>query len=353
MKRIRKSQKIACALSGGVDSSVAAALLKRQGYDLVGVFMRLWSEGVNESANKASTLDDEAGAKAVAKKLDIPFKVYDLSQEFKDRVVAYFLKEFDKGGTPNPCVVCNKEIKFGVLLDKAIGLGADFVATGHYAKIKTNSKVRLFEAKDKTKDQSYFLWQLKQNRLKKILFPLSHYYKKDVKKKAKELDLPVEDTPESNEICFINDSLYNFLARHLSPIPGDIVNSKGEKLGEHEGLLFYTIGQRKGIDLSGGPFYVLEKDMENNRLIVTKNEKELYQKELKLKRINWISGAEPEFPLNIKARIRYRHEAVPAKIFKKSGKYILEFKNKQRAITPGQSAVFYKRGEVLGGGVIS
>ena len=345
-----KNKKIACALSGGVDSSVTAALLKNDGFDVSGVFMRLWKESGGPILNS----EDEKRAKAVAKKLNIPFYVYDLSEEFKKRVVDCFLDEFQKGRTPNPCIVCNPQIKFGVLLDNIIYKGFDLLATGHYAKTKLmkDGKFHFFEAKDKSKDQSYFLWKLKQNQLKKVLFPLGDYYKKEVKEIGKELDLPIKNAIESKEICFVPDSLHEFLDRRLKKRSGEIIDKDGNFLGEHQGLLFYTIGQRKGIDLSGGPFYVLDKDIKRNRLIVTKNEKDLYKKQLELKEVNWILGKIPDLPLKIKARIRYRHEAVPAEVFKKSNKYFVEFKTKQRAVTPGQSAVFYKRREIFGGGII-
>lgn len=347
-------------MSGGVDSSVAAALLKKSGFNVIGVFMKLWP-----SSSKFS----EERAKKVANILEIPFQVLDFKKEFKKKVIDYFLKEYKSGRTPNPCVVCNKEIKFGLLLEKASGLGANFVATGHYAKIQkkfvnsyrfVNS---LMTAKDEEKDQSYFLWQLEQKQLKHILFPIGNYTKKEVRNFAKKFGLPVLKVSESQEICFIETTLNNFLSKHFKSKPGKIVDTKGKIIGKHQGLQFYTIGQRKGINLPNGPYYVLEKNIKKNLLIVTKNEKDLGKKELVAENINWISGKPKKLPLKIKAKIRYRHKASPAIIYHlKPNICHLKFTKPQRAVTPGQSVVFYlpaeasakvgKGEEVLGGGII-
>ncbi|MCD6500422.1 tRNA 2-thiouridine(34) synthase MnmA [bacterium] len=355
-------KKVVIAMSGGLDSSVAAALLKKGGkpisasfesgrFDVMGVFMKLYPGSLRGS---------EKSARKVAQILNIPFYVLDFEKEFKKRVVDYFLREYEKGRTPNPCIVCNKEIKFGVLLEKALALGADFVATGHYARkreIKNkNLKIKNYEllrAKDKGKDQSYFLWQLNQKQLKHILFPIGDYTKKEVGDLAKKFKLPVLDVPESQEICFIQTTLEEFLARYLEPKPGKIVDLKGKVIGEHQGLWFYTIGQRKGLGIAGGPWYVVEKEVKNNILIVSRNEKDLKKKELIAEKVNWISGSEPKLPLTIKAKIRYRHRASSATIYHlKPNICHLKFVKPQRAITPGQSVVFYKREQLLGGGII-
>lgn len=346
-------------MSGGIDSSVAAVLLKKAGYDTTGVFMKFWREPGIQKWNRCCSPDAERRAKRIAALLGIPFYVLDFEKEFKKRIVDYFLKGNKKGLTPNPCVVCNKEIKFGLLLEKALKLGADYIATGHYARLQReirNSKsetLKLLRAKDKEKDQSYFLWQLSQKELKKVLFPLGNLTKKEVISLAKKLKLPVLDIPQSQEICFIQTTINDFLKRNLEQKPGKIINTRGEIIGQHQGLAFYTIGQRKGIGLAGGPYFVLKKDLKKNALIVTKNEKDLLKKELIAERVNWLSGKCPKLPFKVKARIRYRQETTPATISKiQASSYKLLFNKPQRAITPGQSVVFYKGEELLGGGII-
>lgn len=354
-----RKNKVIVAISGGLDSSVAAALLKRAGpapeygvnFDLVGVFMRFFPDSPRFS---------EKRAKKVAKILGIPFQVWDLKKEFKKKVINYFLAEYKAGGTPNPCVVCNKEIKFGWLLEKALALGADFVASGHYVRKKEIRDKRqkigyeLLKAKDKEKDQSYFLWQLNQKQLKHILFPIGDYGKKQVRDLAKKYNLPVLDIPESQEICFIQTSISDFLSKYLKAKPGKIVDKKGNSIGKHQGLHFYTIGQRKGLGISGGPWYVLGKNLKTNILVLTKNEKDLGKKELIAENVNWLSGKAPKLPLKVKAKIRYRHQPATAILDydKRSKVYRLKFMVAQRAITPGQSVVFYQGQEVLGGGII-
>lgn len=337
--RGRNAQKVIMAMSGGVDSSVAAALLKRAGFEVIGVFMKL--------VNMPRFREGEKRARKVAKILKIPFLVLDLRKEFKKRIIDSFLKEYKKGLTPNPCVVCNKEIKFELLEKK---FPRNFIATGHYARL---GKGRLFKGRDKEKDQSYFLWQLSQKQLKHAFFPVGQYTKKEVRLLAQEFNLPILDSPESQEICFIQTTINDFLSRHIKQKPSQIVDIKGKILGQHQGLAFYTIGQRKGIKLPQGPYYVLGKDLKKNLLIVTKNEKDLLKKELIAKNINWISGKAPRLPLRVKAKIRYRHKAVPATLKSSADKNVkVVFAKPQRAITPGQSVVFYRRKELLGGGII-
>ncbi len=380
-------------MSGGVDSSVAAVLLKQQGYNLIGVFMKFWSEPRTGSSqlihadrsvdtrrfeNRCCSSEAEARARKVAKILGIPFYVFNFEREFKKRIVDYFLREYKRGKTPNPCVVCNKEIKFGLLLEKVLALDADYIATGHYARLRReirnpkseirNYKYELFRGKDKVKDQSYFLWQLNQKQLKHILLPIGDYTKDKVRALAKKFNLPVLDIPESQEICFIGTTLNDFLAQYIKPKIGQILTTEGKKIGQHQGLPFYTIGQRKGIELSGGPFYVTAKDLKKNTLIVTpfSRDKALYNKSLIAKNVNWFSAKEPKLPLKIRAQIRYGHKSVPAIITKnpegklsasygtglKTKTYTLKFSRPQRAITPGQSVVFYQKKELLGGGII-
>jgi len=362
-------KRVICAMSGGLDSSVTAALLKRASFDVIGVFMKFWSEpredGLIGNINRCCAPEAEIRARKVAKILKIPFYVFDFSKEFKERIVDYFLDGYEKGITPNPCVVCNKEIKFGLLLEKALSLDADYVATGHYARKIQNSKFKmqnenskckifkLLRAKDKNKDQSYFLWMLNQEQLKRILFPIGDYTREEVENLARKFKLPVLGIKKSVEICFIQTTVSDFLRKYLKEKPGKIVDTEGKILGEHKGLWFYTIGQRKGIGLSGGPWWVLDKDLKKNFLIVTKNEKDLLKKELICKNVNWISGKEPKLPLKVKAKIRYKTHFAKATIFPTRNKiYKVIFEEPQRAITPGQSVVFYKGEEVIGGGVI-
>ena len=389
-----KMAKVVIAMSGGLDSSVAAALLKRADFalpqgqgnlersrrvDVIGVFIKFWSaphQNFGGGSNRCCSLEAEVRARKVAEILKIPFYVFNFEKEFKKKIVDYFLREYKKGRTPNPCVVCNKEIKFGLLLKKALVLDADYIATGHYArkretknyKLKTIN-YKLLRAKDKNKDQSYFLWMLNQGQLRRILFPIGDYTRKEVENLARKFKLPVLKARKSVEICFIQTTINDFLARHLKQKPGQIIYSTPEVgyrvIGQHQGLAFYTIGQRKGIGLSGGPWYVMDKDLKKNLLIVTKNEKDLLKKELICKNVNWILGKEPrllgearpfraaKLPLKIKAKIRYRHQLASATIYKLSTTcYKLTFDRPQRAITPGQSAVFYRGEELLGGGII-
>ncbi|MFC1789766.1 tRNA 2-thiouridine(34) synthase MnmA [Patescibacteria group bacterium] len=359
-----KNKKVVCAMSGGVDSSLSAAILKKKGFEVIGIFMKLTDLDGQKKGEKR--------ARKVAKILKIHFLVLDLRKEFKKRIVNYFLSELKKGLTPNPCVVCNKEIKFGLLMEKALHLGANFIATGHYVRIRsltnkksiTNKRINKFlnlqsiryslmTAKYKKKDQSYFLWKLKQHQLKRLIFPIGKYTKKKVRQMTKEMKLPVFNTSESQEICFIPKEINSFLKIHLKNKKGKIIDIKGKVLGEHEGLVFYTIGQRKGIKLSGGPFYVLDKNLKKNRIVVTKNEKDLLKKEIFVKDVNWVTGKELKLPLKAQVKIRYRNKAMSAVIKKISNtKYQILFSKHQRAVTPGQSAVFYKKEELLGGGII-
>lgn len=375
MVKNKNNKKIVVAMSGGVDSSVTATLLKKQGYDVVGVFMKFWKPRIYADSNadlrgygnRCCTPESEKRARQVAKILDIPFYVFSFEKEFKKRVVDYFLKTNKQGKTPNPCVICNKEIKFGLLLERALKLGAGYVATGHYATIREvkNRKgdiiYKLLKGRDKQKDQSYFLWKLNQKQLKHILFPVGDCIKPQVRALARKFKLSVVETPESQEICFIQTTVNDFLRDYIKAKPGKIVDAKGNILGEHQGLWFYTIGQRKGLEINraakivpGKPFYVLDKDIKKNLLVVTQNEKDLLQKELIAKDVIWISGKTPKLPLKVQAKIRYRSPSVSATIIKHQtpNTYHLKFSKPQRAITSGQSVVFYRREELLGGGII-
>jgi len=341
------NKKVIIAMSGGVDSSVAAALLKKAGFDVIGVFMKFWHP---ESKNRCCSAESEKRARSVAKKINIPFYIFNFEKDFKKKIVDSFLKINKEGRTPNPCVVCNKEIKFGLLLEKALKLGAEYIATGHYAR---KSDCKLLKGKDKNKDQSYFLWKLNQKQLERVLFPVGSYTKPEVRVLARKFNLSVAETPESQEICFVQTTVNEFLRKYIKTKPGKIVDINGKIIGEHQGLWFYTIGQRKGLKISSDkPYYVLNKNIKNNTLIVTQEEKDLLGKELTITGVNWISGKEPKFPISVIAKVRYRNKGTGAVVKKEKGKIKVIFKKSQRAITPGQSAVFYKGQELLGGGII-
>ncbi len=339
-----KRKKVIVALSGGVDSSVAAALLKRGGFDVVGVFMKCWSKG-----EKCTSTEDEKMARLAAVKLGIPFYSLDLIKEYRKRVVEYMLEGYEKGITPNPDVMCNKEIKFGLFFEKAMKMGADFVATGHYAQIKNG---KILTGKDSNKDQSYFLSMIDASVLSKVLFPVGEYTKPQVRAMAKKFGLPTADRPDSQGLCFIgNVDFHDFVKDFIAESKGEIVDMEGKVLGIHPGVWFYTIGQRKGIGLSGGPWFIVEKDRKSNALIVSKNEKDLYKKELQVTNLNWFNN---NVPKQISARIRYRQTPASCRVIKeKDGSLRLVFKTPQRAIAPGQMAVLYKGSEMLGGGIIA
>jgi tRNA-uridine 2-sulfurtransferase len=346
MEELQK-QKVIVGMSGGVDSSVAAALLKQAGFDVIGIFMKFWKEG-QAGDNRCCSVESEKLARVVAEKIGIPFYVLNAEKDFKKAVVDYFIKEYKTGNTPNPCVVCNKEIKFGFLINKALSLGADFVATGHYARIKNG---RLLKGKDKNKDQSYFLWQLDQKQLSHVLFPVGGYTKPEVRKLAKKFKLPTAETPESQEVCFIQDTTNNFLKKYLKTKPGNIVDMAGNILGKHNGLWFYTIGQRRGLEIPQGPYYAINKDFKKNILVVSKDQKDLSKKELRARDVSFTLPQ--KLPINAEVKIRYKSDFAKAKIVEDGkNKVKVVFTKPQRAITSGQSAVFYRGEELLGGGVI-
>jgi len=351
-----KAKKILVALSGGVDSAVSAALLKERGFIVVGVFFDLGNWGNKGLKN----------ARKIANKLDIPLKIVDARKEFKKKIIDYFVDSYKKSITPNPCVVCNREMKFDLLFGLLKKYGADYIATGHYARIKVrpfpSPTIRreipqgrtLWEAKDKTKDQSYFLYRLTQKELSKIIFPLGGYKKTETKKLAKKFKLPILGNEESQDICFLADKSINlFLRKYTKPKPGNIIDENGKSLGEHQGLPFYTIGQRKGIEIGGtGPYFVVKKNLRKNELVVSDDPKKLLTKKFQVQNVNWISKS-LKFPSRAKVQIRYHSPQISANIkLGKAGRLIVETKKSLRAVTPGQSAVFYKNGEVLGGGII-
>ncbi len=351
--------KVVIAMSGGVDSSVAAALLVEQGYDVTGMMLRLWSEPGKEDSNRCCTPDSMAMARRVAAKLDIPFYVVDAKEVFRQTVVQYFLDGYAAGWTPNPCLLCNRRIRWTFLLERALALGADFLATGHYARVVSDEKgrVKLLRAVDEGKDQSYVLHVLTQEKLRRALFPLGGYHKSEVRQKAEAMGLPVYKRPDSQDLCFLAGEDYRaFLRRHApeTSLPGDIVNRKGELLGRHSGLANYTIGQRKGLGLhSPVPLYVLSKDASTNTLIVGEIH-ELGAVRLLAGEVNWISGLAPTETFRAKVKIRYTAQAAAAEVrpLDHGRQAEVRFDAPQRDITAGQSAVFYVGDEVVGGGTI-
>jgi len=380
--------KVAVALSGGLDSSVAALLLKEAGYEVIGTHMCLWD---SPESCQLSADSFQHQAEQVCRILGIPFYVLDLQKEFEHYVIDYFCQEYKKGRTPNPCIACNQYIKFGFLLDKALSLGADYLATGHYARIeKSNDGYHLLKAKDASKDQSYFLYTLDQGRLSSLLFPLGSYTKVEVKQIAKQRGIPTA-IKSSQDLCFISQKNYHaFLSQRFSSMPGDIVDTQGTILGHHHGIAFYTIGQRHGLGLaSGKPLYVTRIDTQNNRVILSEA-KDLYSRKVTAKNLSWVAGESPPEPIAMTAKIRYKSREAEAILFPtchcdpepfafchsapfaschserseeshtaqsklREGEaiYVIRFSQPQWAVTPGQAIVSYKGDEVLGGGIIS
>ncbi len=350
-------QKVVIALSGGVDSSVAAALLVDQGYDVVGVTMRLWSEPGCEHDNRCCTPETRLLAQQLTEELNIPFYVLDAAEIFREQVVQAFLDGYANGDTPNPCIFCNRRIKWGFLLDFAHSLGAELIATGHYGRIIQNneSTYELWKGVDESKDQSYFLSLLTQQQLAHTIFPLGEMHKTQVRELAQQRHLPAADQAESQDLCFLSGGDYRaFLRKYVPQVaqPGAVVNRTGRVLGEHQGLAFYTIGQRKGLPAGGRPLYVLDKNLEHNTLLVGYAE-ELGQQTLRAEAINWVAGKPPAQPFHAEVKIRYKAIPAPAQITPQpDGGALVAFEKPLRDITPGQMAVFYAGNQVLGGGLI-
>lgn len=352
-------KKVMIAMSGGVDSSVAAALLKEEGYEVIGGTMHIFPdyEEATDREDHCCSYSAVRDAKRVAQKLDIPHFVFNLQEEFQKKVIDYFVDEYSRGRTPNPCVMCNKEIKFEALHKKAIEIGCDYIASGHYAKIENeNGRYILKKGLDENKDQSYMLYVLNQEQLSQTLFPLSEYTKDEIRAKAKELGFSVHNKAESQEICFVPDDDYvRFLDTNYPEISksGPILDTKGNQLGTHEGLAHYTIGQRRGLGISMGyPIYVTELDYQNNAVIVGKDEA-VFSEGLIAEDINFIPFEDIDGRMEVEAQIRYNSYPVKAYIEKNRGNELkVEFEEPQRAITPGQSVVFYLDDLVLGGGII-
>ncbi len=409
-------------MSGGVDSSVTAALLKERGFDVVGVHIKMWGD----PSIPCNFKEDRYDAMRVSEYLKIPFQTWDFTEEYRKAVVEYLIREYAAGRTPNPDVMCNRHIKFGVFLKRALAEGADFIATGHYVRLASESSFEntlippardslsirrgapitigdhaaappegfqknfprshsaLLKGIDPNKDQSYFLWTLTQEQLRHCLFPIGEFTKPEVRELARKFGLPTAEKKESQGICFIGEiNLTEFLKKHIPMKRGEVVTTSGKKIGEHDGLAFYTIGQREGLGSGGGgvPYYVAKKDFKTNTLIVAEGpyDEKLFCDEVEVADVHWISGAAPKFPLECEARIRYRqpvqrccitlidanvtpnlHELIRENSWQNSYLIRVTFDEPQRAVTPGQSVVFYKMGssgstqdlEILGGGII-
>ncbi len=353
----RRNTRVIVGMSGGVDSSVAALVLQEQGYDVAGMFMKNWEDDDDEGYCAAAR--DLNDAKSVCEQLGIPLYTVNFTSEYWDRVFKHFLAEYEAGRTPNPDVLCNKEIKFKAFLDKAITMGADFIATGHYARIeKTNGVYRLLTGIDETKDQSYFLHTLGQRELSYTLFPLGNTTKTEVRTRARKAGFITHDKKDSTGICFIGERRFkDFLSRYLPARPGEIHNVNGEVKGRHDGLMYYTIGQRHGLGIGGPgePWYVVDKDVPRNVLVVAQgiDHPALYCCTLDAKDIHWIPPAPPALPLKCRGKIRYRVSAqacIVNDVHNHQGHVV--FSAPQRAIAPGQSIAFYQGDECLGGGII-
>ncbi len=342
----KKRKTVAVAMSGGVDSAVTAHLLKQKGYKIIGIFMQLGIDG--ESSMEI--------AKKNCQIIGADFHSFDLSRTFSQNIINYFLESYERGYTPNPCIKCNQLIKFGELLKVTRKVGADYLATGHYCKkIKNKEVYEIWEADDKNKDQSYFLYTLTQEKLKSVIFPLGSWTKKQVKNIANKAGLLFEQK-ESQNICFLSGSITQFLKQNLTLNSGPIQSLQGDNLGCHNGLPLFTLGQRRGINIGGsGPYYVAGFDYKCNILYVT-NKKEdsvLYTKKLKATDMNWISGQNPKTEQPLSAKTRYNQSKKECSIKQKESDYIVTFKKQLRAIAAGQSIVFYRQEKVLGGGIIN
>jgi tRNA-specific 2-thiouridylase len=347
-------------MSGGVDSSTAAWLLKEKGYEVIGATMCIGTtERAQGGPSRCCGLADIEDARRVALQVEIPFYVFYLRDEFEREVIEYFCGEYAKGRTPNPCILCNERMKFGSFLEKALDLGAEYISTGHYARLEFDECRKQYLLKkgvDRRKDQSYVLFSLSQNQLRTILFPLGDFRKEEVRQRAFQLGLRVHDKPESQEVCFIHETSYHpFLQERLreSIEPGPIIDQKGNVLGRHKGIPFYTIGQRRGLRLAKGkPLYVIGIDRKRNTLMVGE-EREVYGDTFLVNSVNWINSREMASSFTAQVKIRYNHPGSEAVISPKGkGEVQVEFKTPQKAITPGQAAVFYDGETVIGGGWI-
>lgn len=358
-KKLIHKKRVVVAMSGGVDSSVTAALLKQEGYDVIGLFMKNWSQPLDKKG-PCPWVEDQKDVRRVCARLEIPCYTINFEKEYGARVVEYFFREYRAGRTPNPDVLCNKEIKFDLFRKAAKKLGADYMATGHYARLEIgkDGKVHLLKGVDKNKDQSYFLWMLGQEELQDTLLPIGDYTKPEIREMAKKWRLPTADKKDSQGICFIGPiEVREFLQTRISPKVGPVVINGGQIIGEHEGVQYYTIGQRLGLSRINWPtqdiptLYVKSKDLKTNTLVAGE-EQELYAKGLICDNMNWVVES-PKDGSWVEVSVRYRQAPVAAKLEKQTdGRWRIVFREPQRAITPGQSVVIYKDEELIGGGVI-
>ena len=360
MTKSNSETTVIIGMSGGVDSSVSALLLQQQGYQVEGLFMKNWDE--DDGTEYCTAREDLADAQSVADKLGIKLHTANFAAEYWDNVFEHFLVEYKAGRTPNPDILCNKEIKFKAFLEYAVHLGADYIATGHYVRKSDDlQNASLLKGLDNNKDQSYFLHAVAGEQIAKTLFPIGELEKPRVREIAEEYGLITADKKDSTGICFIGERRFkDFLEQYIPAQPGEIQTLEGEVIGKHNGLMFHTLGQRQGLGIGGlsnhseAAWYVVDKDVENNILVVGQGNKNpaLYTDSLTVSKVDWVAGSAPESPIKLKAKTRYRQEDQSCTLFSTDSGFVVHFDQPQRSVTPGQSVVFYQDDNCLGGGVI-